>query len=100
MISNANAPDTFFKMVGYKHLPTPEIDPNDPSTQFHPGRLWQPPVGETPAKYQHEQRPELTITQNPNGRRFTLWVDDSAVLVHSLERCKRVGNSMVNDKRP
>lgn len=43
VISNANVPDTMFKMVGYKHLPTPEIDPEDPYTTFHPGRIWQPP---------------------------------------------------------
>jgi hypothetical protein len=56
-------------------------------------------VGEIPAKYQHEQKPELTITQNLDGRRFTLWVNDSAVLVHSLERCKRVGNEMVSEQK-
>ena len=52
-------------------------------------------VGEIPAKYQHEQKPELTITQNPDGRRFTLRDDGSVLLVHSLERCKRVGNELV-----
>jgi len=49
VVSNANAPDTFFKMVGYHHLPTPEIS-DDPLSQFHPGRIWQPPIGETPSK--------------------------------------------------
>ncbi len=48
VVSNANAPDTFLKMIGESYLPR-STDPEDPDHYFHPGRIMQDPLEPTPS---------------------------------------------------